>query len=130
MVVIQDRFAPDWFWVGTQRGLERFDRRTRQFTHYADLKTSETGTPNVTAGVEVDAVWQDDTGLLWLGTAAGLATFDPSDGVWRDYHDAADPSAALTPGAPREGPDPGPQRGDVGRHPGHRADADRAPGGA
>jgi signal transduction histidine kinase/ligand-binding sensor domain-containing protein/CheY-like chemotaxis protein/HPt (histidine-containing phosphotransfer) domain-containing protein len=73
-------------WVGTERGLNRFDPATRTFDRYFVDSTS----PN---GISSDMVWafyEDDEQQLWLGTSGGsLNRWDASDrasGVANFHH--------------------------------------------
>jgi streptogramin lyase len=70
-------------WVGTDRGLNRVDRRTDQVTRYDE--------PVFKRGVR--AIAKDPRGNLWFGTHGnGLVRFDPRSGRYRTYvHAASDP---------------------------------------
>jgi len=56
-------------WLGTQLGLNRFDRTTKTFKHY----TEKQGLPNNV----VLGILGDDEGNLWVTTNNGLAKFNP-----------------------------------------------------
>jgi ligand-binding sensor domain-containing protein/tRNA A-37 threonylcarbamoyl transferase component Bud32 len=56
------------WWVGTMRGLARFDGKERKWTLYFQAD----GLPNET----ITALWLDDEGVLWAGTEGGAAKFD------------------------------------------------------
>jgi PAS domain S-box-containing protein len=68
-------------WLGTQKGLNRFDSDTKTFTHY----TEKNGLPNNV----VLGILEDDSGNLWLTTNNGLAQFDPRAETFLIY-DASD----------------------------------------
>jgi PAS domain S-box-containing protein len=70
-------------WIGTDRGLNRVDRRTDQVTRYDE--------PIFRRGVR--AIAKDRRGSLWFGTGGnGLVRFDPPSGRYRIYaHMASDP---------------------------------------
>ena len=70
-------------WIGTDRGLNRVDRRTGQVTRYEE--------PVFSRGVR--AIAKDRRGDLWFGTRGnGLVRFDPRSGRYRIYsHMASDP---------------------------------------
>ncbi|MCZ6778903.1 MAG: response regulator, partial [Acidobacteria bacterium] len=57
-------------WIGTEGGLNRFDRETEQFTHFLP-DTTHTRFNN-----RVVAIHEDRSGRLWLGTYMGLVLFD------------------------------------------------------
>ena len=77
---VEDR---DTLWIGTDRGLNRVDRRTDQVTRYDE--------PVFRRGVR--AIAKDRRGNLWFGTRGnGLVRFDPRSGRYRIYaHVASDP---------------------------------------
>ncbi len=73
-------------WIGTYRGgLNRFDPRTEQFTHFVHVPND----PTSLSDKQITAIHVDRTGILWVGTYAGLNRFDPSTETWRVYQ--ADP---------------------------------------
>ncbi len=63
-----------FIWIGTRNGgLNRYDRRSRSFTHYRH-------DPAVPGSLASDVVWtilQDRGGTLWIGTSRGLDRFEP-----------------------------------------------------
>ena len=64
-------------WIGTLGGLDKFDRKKDQFTHY----TTANGLPS-------ELIWgilEDGRGRLWLSTANGLSRFDPRTESFRNY---------------------------------------------
>jgi ligand-binding sensor domain-containing protein/signal transduction histidine kinase len=65
-------------WVGTQSGLDRFDRATHTFIVYDE----RSGLPNNT----VVSILADSRGSLWLGTNNGLSRFDPRTNIFRNYY--------------------------------------------
>jgi signal transduction histidine kinase/ligand-binding sensor domain-containing protein len=64
-------------WVGTQNGLNKFDRATGRFTVY----TRRDGLP----GNAVGCVLEDDGGDLWLSTNNGVARFNPQRKTFTNY---------------------------------------------
>ncbi|RQP24890.1 sensor histidine kinase [Piscinibacter terrae] len=74
---------PDTLWIGTDRGLNRVDRKTDEVTQ-VDLPVFARG---------VRAIAKDLSGNLWFGTYGnGLARLDPRSGRYTTYtHDASDP---------------------------------------
>jgi signal transduction histidine kinase/ligand-binding sensor domain-containing protein len=68
-------------WIGTWRGLDRFDGVSQRISHYTD----KDGLP----GNVVLSILADSAGMLWLTTNRGLTRFDPRAGTFRTY-DARD----------------------------------------
>ena len=56
-------------WVGTDNGLDKFDRAGGKFTHYRKMN----GLP----GNKVLGILEDNQGYLWLSTNSGISRFDP-----------------------------------------------------
>jgi ligand-binding sensor domain-containing protein/signal transduction histidine kinase len=76
---------PDTLWIGTDRGLNRVDRRTDQVT--------QVDQPVFARGVS--AIARDGSGNLWIGTrGSGLVRFDPRSGRYTAY--VHDPSNARS----------------------------------
>ncbi len=80
-------------WIGTRNGgLNRYDRRTRTFTHYRH-------DPEVPSSLATDLVWalhQDHSGTIWVGTGGGgLDRFEPDrPGMFEHLrHDPDDPGS-------------------------------------
>jgi signal transduction histidine kinase/ligand-binding sensor domain-containing protein len=87
----QDRSGA--LWAGTDsHGLARLDVSGSGFVHY---------THDPAAGVEmrgglsdhnVRGIYQEDSGVLWIGSGGGLDRYDPATGEWTHYrHDPQDP---------------------------------------
>jgi ligand-binding sensor domain-containing protein/signal transduction histidine kinase len=64
-------------WVGTQNGLDKFDRKEGTFTVYR----RQDGLP----GNAVGCILEDDHRNLWMSTNNGVARFDPQRGTFRSY---------------------------------------------
>ena len=64
-------------WVGTQNGLDRFDRNTGKFTTFGERD----GLPNNA----VEGILEDAAGNLWLSTSSGLSKFDPLARTFKNY---------------------------------------------
>ena len=64
-------------WVGTQNGLDRFDRNTGKFTTVGERD----GLPNNA----VEGILEDSAGNLWLSTDNGLSKFDPLARTFKNY---------------------------------------------
>jgi signal transduction histidine kinase/ligand-binding sensor domain-containing protein len=69
LCVLQDRQG--YLWIGTQRGLNRFDGYT--FTLYRHSFND----PNSLSNDTIQALYEDARGWLWVGTASGLDHLDP-----------------------------------------------------
>ena len=69
LCVLQDRQG--YLWIGTQRGLNRFDGYT--FTLYRHSLNN----PNSLSNDTIQALYEDSRGWLWVGTASGLDHLDP-----------------------------------------------------
>ena len=76
-------------WVGTQDGLNKFDRKTRNFKSYYEQ--------DGLSGNVVSCILEDERGNLWMSTNNGMSVFDPSKQTFKNYS-AADglPGADLT----------------------------------
>ncbi len=63
----------DFFWIGTEGGLDRLNKNTGKYSHYEyDLSN-----PSSIGGNPVYAILKDTKGNLWVGTwAGGLNLFD------------------------------------------------------
>ena len=59
-------------WVGTEGGLDRFDRATDTFIHYRHDATK----PDSIANNVVTCVFEDAAGTIWTGTREGLCRLD------------------------------------------------------
>ena len=58
-------------WIGTENGLNRFDKDTQKFTHYHDLFVDN----------DIWSLFIDMDGFLWVGTVRGLHKFAPEKGT-------------------------------------------------
>jgi len=75
-------------WVGTT-GLNRFDPRTETFQHYLH----DPARANSLSHNSVNAIIEDSTGTLWIGTSQGLNRFMPdgTTGFTHYFHQPDDP---------------------------------------
>lgn len=67
-------------WIGTERGLNRFDSSTGQFRHYMTTESNSSISNNT-----VYALLIDRAGTLWVGTEFGLNRFDETSGKFTRY---------------------------------------------
>ncbi len=65
-----------YLWIGTYRGVSRFNRTTQEFTNYR----REVNDPNSLSNDVVTAITRDTDGSLWVGTLNGLNHLDPETG--------------------------------------------------
>lgn len=94
VIAIQvDRRNPNLVWVGTAfGGLNLLNLETRTFRAYVnDAKNSKSLSSNW-----VQSIFQDTSGVLWLGTKGGLNRFDPStESVERYDHKYGIPATTI-----------------------------------
>jgi signal transduction histidine kinase/ligand-binding sensor domain-containing protein/class 3 adenylate cyclase len=75
-------------WIGTQRGLNKFDREKEQFTHYKH----DPDNPFSLSHNPVLSIYEDKSGFLWIGTNGGLNKFDREKEQFTHYkHDPDNP---------------------------------------
>jgi len=87
--IAEDRSG--YLWFGTSGGgLNRFDRRTRQFKVYRH----DPAEPNSLSDDLVYSLFVDHEGTLWVGTDNGLARFDPASEIFHTYR-AAGPGSST-----------------------------------
>jgi two-component sensor histidine kinase/ligand-binding sensor domain-containing protein len=81
-------------WVGTEsRGLNKFDRKTEQFTHYIH----DPENPNSLGNNTVLSIYEDKFGTLWVGTAGGgLNKFNRETEQFTRYKRNPDDSNSLS----------------------------------
>ncbi len=69
-------------WIGTEGGLDRYDRQTDTFRHYRHEPGRAEGLPNNV----VTCIYEDASGRLWVGTREGLARLDDRErGTFRTF---------------------------------------------
>jgi len=69
-------------WVGTYGGgLNKFDRETEQFTRYQAASDNASGLSSNYA----NCIYQDRSGIVWIGTDDGLNKFDPESESFIHY---------------------------------------------
>ena len=64
-------------WIGTNIGLNKFDRENNKFSSY----TEKDGLPNNI----INGILEDSSGNLWLSTNKGLSKFDPINEVFKNF---------------------------------------------
>jgi PAS domain S-box-containing protein len=76
-------------WVGTQEGLDRYDRDTDSFVHYRYRADDASSLPSYQAR----SLIEDESGILWIATSGGLTRFDRTSGRFFTYrHNPDDPT--------------------------------------
>lgn len=69
-------------WIGTNQGLNSFDRKTETFTRYVH----DPANPNSLANNDIRALLLDRQGYLWIATnGGGLDRFDSGTGVFTHF---------------------------------------------
>lgn len=69
-------------WIGTDDGLDYFDRDSERFHHFENRP----GDPSSLSGQDVETICQDDRGYLWIGTwSGGLNRLDPGTGTFTRF---------------------------------------------
>lgn len=70
--------------LGTNKGLDKFNPETGEFTHYNQIEP------------RVRTIFWDKENVLWLGTQSGLCKFNPDTGEYTYYlHGTDEPSAEV-----------------------------------
>lgn len=88
-------------WVGTRKGLDRFDYATHAFVHYEKGMSRE-------GNNGVNAILDSGDGALWLGTDQGLLRFDKRSGRFARFESRdsmATRAARMSISALSSGPD-------------------------
>ena len=76
-----DRRNPGVLWIGTHRGLNRLETRTRRFTRYLhDAADASSLSGNI-----VTSLGEGESGFLWVGTRSGLNRMDKARGTFERY---------------------------------------------
>jgi signal transduction histidine kinase/ligand-binding sensor domain-containing protein len=72
----------DYIWIGTEGGLDRFNKKDKTFKHFVH-------NPHDPRSLSSNAVWaieKEKEGLLWIGTwAGGLGLFNCAEGTFTHY---------------------------------------------
>jgi ligand-binding sensor domain-containing protein len=77
-------------WIGTQNGLNRYNKNSDTFTHYLHDAAQDT---SISHNI-ISAIYEDRSNVLWVGTQGGLHKFDKETGAFIRYlHDPDDPTS-------------------------------------
>ena len=68
-------------WVGTNEGIDRYDRDTDSFVHYRHREGDPTSLP----GYQARTFLEDESGTLWVATSGGLSRLDKTSGRFFTY---------------------------------------------
>ncbi len=92
--LLEDASDPDVLWVGTQRGLNRLDARTGDWTRFV----RDARVPDSLVNPVVTALYDDRLGAIWVGTRGGLSRLDKSTGRCANFinHLGDQPGAGLS----------------------------------
>lgn len=79
------------FWIGTfGDGLHRLDRGSGLFERYPYRERfSRAGVSDTLDSDEVNVIYEDRGGTLWIGTGGGLNRFDPETSTFTSFYDEA-----------------------------------------
>ncbi|MCK7478373.1 MAG: hypothetical protein M0C28_13950 [Candidatus Moduliflexus flocculans] len=78
-------------WIGTQRGLNRFDAGTSRWTRFLhDPRDPASICNNIITAIE-----EDKAGHLWIGTRGGLSRFDKATGRCQSFVNRLEASAGT-----------------------------------
>ncbi|MBN1582116.1 MAG: response regulator [Anaerolineae bacterium] len=81
----------DVLWIGTNKGLNRFDPQMQRFDVFLPYPENPSSTDN-----NIRAICQDRNGIFWLGSwYSGVCRFDPRTGQFRHYRHNAQVPASL-----------------------------------
>ncbi len=73
-------------WIGTQNGLNTYDRKTGKFTLYQN----DPADPNSLSHNEVRSIIEDKNGNIWIGTVQGLNKFNRRNNKFERYYRHSD----------------------------------------
>ncbi len=80
--IIESKFNPGIFWIGTDKGVDRFDANKEIFKNY----TRNTQNENSMSNSRVLCLYEDNSGIIWIGTyGGGLNRFDPKTKIFTHY---------------------------------------------
>ncbi|MFO7447119.1 MAG: two-component regulator propeller domain-containing protein [Ignavibacteriaceae bacterium] len=83
-------------WVGTNgKGLRKYDRKTGQFMEYKSIAEN----PATISNDYITTIYQDKSGILWIGTKKGFNKYEPdSDSFTRIIYEPLKPLSIINDG--------------------------------
>ena len=73
-------------WIGTNSGLNLYDKNTNTFTHFRkDEHNPQKGLTNDTFNLSANTIVEDRHGTMWFGTQSGLSRFERKKGTFKHY---------------------------------------------
>ena len=82
VILTQIPLVKRFLWIGTAfGGLNRFNRETGQFIHYEH----DSGNLNSLGDNTITSVYEDKSGVLWVGTYDGISKSDPGKNQFINY---------------------------------------------
>ena len=90
--ITQDPHGYMWFAGQSAQCLYRYDGN-RMISFRQD-----TLNPNSLGGTNLETVYADDSGMIWVGFAGGLDQFNPATGIFKHYRNVSDDTSSLNIG--------------------------------
>ena len=78
-------------WFGTGGGLDRLDFETGKFMHYWNDPAHRNTVWENSSGYWIQSIFEDESGIIWLGTNGGLVEFSPEAGTFLRHSPYSDP---------------------------------------
>jgi signal transduction histidine kinase/ligand-binding sensor domain-containing protein len=78
-------------WIGTNEGIDRYDRDTDSFVHYRHRVDDATSLP----GYQGRFFYEDQSGTLWVASSGGLSRFDRAGGKFFTYRSKPGDSSSF-----------------------------------
>lgn len=83
-----------YIWVGTNSGLNRYNKNDNSFTIYRKDPALANSLVGDTFNLSSKTIIEDRAGFLWFGTQSGLSRFDPKTEQFTSYqHNPEDPGS-------------------------------------
>src|SRR6185295_10265392 len=79
-------------WIGTNNGLDVFDRQNHVFTHYRH----EPSRPDSLGSSSIVSLYEDRSGILWIGTSHGVSALNRNNKRFITYRNDPANSNSLS----------------------------------